>query len=573
MGYGIFTGGGNNNKQLGEIVVSTLDLSGTEYLKIPTDSSFKLLSANEIGADPWFYETLESYPYEIIYGEEWPIKIEDIKLCEHYQANENTNNIDQNELSLLNQRYGLCSRVHKNFYTRYFPGVGKIISLDNYPFDSNDSTIIENGRALCLVDENDNQIYFFRTKNISINENNYNFIPWYCQKFNNNFYLNNPTPVSGYLITGQALYDSVANSQYSISYFINTSDNKIYPIKLITAQTGTDPTSSEKDPHLHMIKSIAFNGSYLGILYNARPGIASSRYNHMSCVKNETKEFFEEIFTTENKSYYELKLTKKNKADEYPKLCTAATRSHNFILSDEEEGKFILLAINSTMNEFADMPNFEKPQRYARATLTNSETKYLTEIDVTTNTLYDINASIPIPDLNKDYYYYILFDPTLDKLVVRPAFQNSSTGIYKGYIYENLSKNSRIKREVEFTIPSTLNSSNSEVYDIKNDILFYFEPKDDEIQMNFMDRKRSGEPRETVYTILNNTNIAFDSKNLPCQINNLNQYLNTFGKIWTIEEKVGYSSSVIEWKPGYVLPTFSLNDNSYGKLNAFIKIK
>lgn len=569
MGYGIFTGGGSEGKQLGEIVISTLDLSGTEYLKIPTDSSFKLLSANEIGADPWFYATLESYPYEVNNRTEWPIEKDNIQSCNYYQSIGNIDDITENEFSLLFQRYSLCSRIHKNFYTRYFPGVGKIISLDNDPFDSNSETVKNDGRALCLVDETEKQTYFFRTKDISVKNNNVNFIPWYCQKFNNNFYLNNPDPMSGYLITGQVLYDSVANSQYSISYFINTSNNKIYPIKLITAQTGTAPTNSEKDSHLHMIKSIAFNGSYLGILYNARPGIASSTYNRMSCMKNENKIFFEEI----DNSYYQLKLTKENKTDEYPKLCTAATRSHNFILPTEEEEKFILLAINSNMNEFADMPNFENPQKYASSTLSNSDTKYLTGIDVTTNTLYDINASIPVPDSNKTYYYYTLFDPTLDKLVVRPAFQNSSTGIYKGYIYENLSKSSRSKTEVKFVIPQATTSSNNEVYDMKNDILFYFEQKDDKIQMNFMDRKRSGEPRETVYTIFNNTNIIFNSKNLPCQINDLNQYLNTFGKIWTIEETIGYSNSVIEWKPGYVLPTFSLNDDSRGKLNAFIKIK
>lgn len=572
MGYGIFTGGGNDNKQLGEIVISTLDLSGTEYLKIPTDTSFKLLSANEIGADPWFYETLESYPYEVQQGD-YTILQNNIENCVYYKQNEITDNdkITTLEFEILKKRYGLCSRNHQEFYTRYFPGVGKIISLDDNPFDSNSEVIKTNGRALCLVDETNNKTYFFRTKGVSIKNNNFNFIPWYCQKFNNNFYLNDST-MSGYLITGQVLYNSVASSQYSISYFINISDNKIYPIKLITAQTGSLSTRSETDPHLHMIKSIAFNGSYLGLLYNARPGVANSTYNRMSCMKNENKIFFKEI-TTDNKFYYQLKLTKENNTDEYPKLCTAATRSHNFILPTEVEEKFILLAINSTTNEFADMPNFEKPQKYTASILRNSDTKYLTGIDVTTNTLYDIDASIPVPDSNKTYYYYILFDPTLDKLVVRPAFQNSSTGIYKGYIYENLSKVSRSKKEVKFTIPQATTSSNNEVYDMKNDILFYFEQKDDKIQMNFMDRKHSGEPRETVYTIFNNTNITFNSNNLPYQINDLNQYLNTFGRIWIIEETVGYSSSVIEWKPGYVLPTFSLNDDSHGKLNAFIKIK
>ena len=62
MGFGIFTNGSNGDKQLGEVVISTQSSLGNEYLKIPTDTSFNLKTAEEIGADSWFYDTLENYP-------------------------------------------------------------------------------------------------------------------------------------------------------------------------------------------------------------------------------------------------------------------------------------------------------------------------------------------------------------------------------------------------------------------------------------------------------------------------------------------------------------------------------
>lgn len=634
MGQIFFNGITAQERQVGEIVTSIQSDLGDEYLKIPTTDELKIQSKEEIKADNKFYNLLQPFPKEINEIDDVDIIKNNIIVFktidsletetvpeEHYPSDE--------EIELLKKRMGASERNIKLEFVRYFPGVGKIVSAEQRV--AADGSMIEGSkfniqsktsRSLFLIDEEDSsKIYFFRTKDFFPfeikEETNLNFIPWYCQKFDK-FYF----PVSydgekefmvaqGYLISGTD-YNTKANVLHCLSYFLDTTNLRIYPIYL----EGNDTTISERQS---LIKSIAFTNTNSISLEDKSVGLLF--YNNIKTNRDNQFNNYMAYFTPsqfKNSFILEKKTEKNNLSSSY--YCFIAQPGNSHYLKDPKNSNnlfyydhiisstgnsnkgFILLSLRESTDRFPSIVNFsggrESTLTYLEGNNSDSSpAPSMAYIDAARNVpngdYYDVTLENLMPEfpsyltshsdsLGSSYSYRMIYHPLANKVVYLPIDDPDNlqaTGPkFVGFICSQVSKGKKMEiKQRKFSLYNTTSDekiSGQFIYDMKNDIGLRLNMKELYLSASFHDQKDVIFYKS--YNIDNNTT-ALENINIdfPITIYGIDSFFNHLGRymVYSLQNEVNSKPiKEIDWEIGYALPSFILDNNSYG-INAFVKMK
>lgn len=633
MGYGIFSGVTAQERQIGEIVTSIQSDLGDEYLKIPTTDELKIQSTEEIKANNEFYNLLQPFPKAIN-------EIDDVRIIksnitvfktidgseintEHYPSDE--------EIELLKKRMGAFETRKKLEFVRYFPGVGKIVSAEQYattPDNVKDgkkfNEVSKYSRSLFLIDEEDSsKIYFFRTKDFFpfeiTEETNLNFVPWYCQKFDNFYFPVSYTGkaefrgVKGYLISGTDNdRKTYGNKNYPkcLSYFLDTTNLRIYPIYL----QGEDTTTLKRQS---LIKSIAFtnaNSSSLGnkgvglLFYNNIDTYRDNQFNNYMAYfsPDEFKNSFTlvEKKTVENKlssSYYCFTAQPDNSCYLKDPNNSDNLFYYDYIISSTENSMgFILLSLRESTDTFPSIVNFSRGRQSTLTYLEGNNSNYspapsMAYIDASKMTpdgkYYKVTIENLMPNfppylasrsdsLGSSYSYRMIYHPLADKVVYLPVGDDNNLETdepkFVGFICSQISKGKEMEiKQRKFSFSNNDTGYSAYMYDTKNDIEVGVNVRDLHLTASFYNQKDVRFYKS--HNIDNNTTASLENiyTDFPYVIYGIDNFFNNLGRYMVYQSYLDENEKPIkeiDWEIGYALPSFILDNNSCG-INAFIKIK